>query len=157
MEKWIDAIGYEGLYMVSNMGNVKSIVRKNHKILKCGISNTGYRIAILRKDNSPKTHKVSRLVYQSFYGKTNLVIDHIVEGNKTDDRLCNLQAITQRENASKYNRSVNRSSVYTGVTRNNLRNKWQSNIRINGVLKHLGLFESEFEAHLAYKQALPSQ
>lgn len=27
MEKWVDVKGYEGLYQVSNMGNVKSLAR----------------------------------------------------------------------------------------------------------------------------------
>jgi hypothetical protein len=46
------------------------------------------------------------------------------------------------------------SSKYKGVYWYNASNKWQSQIRINGKNKHLGLFTSEEEAHEVYQNAL---
>ena len=37
IEEWKDVVGYEGFYMVSNYGNVKSLSRKSY----CG---HGYRV-----------------------------------------------------------------------------------------------------------------
>ena len=46
------------------------------------------------------------------------------------------------------------SSKYTGVCWFKRDNNWKASIRIKGKLKHLGYFESEFKAHLAYEDAL---
>jgi hypothetical protein len=49
MEIWKDITGYEGLYMISNLGNVKSLVGFNGKeyynrdlILRQTLTTTGY-------------------------------------------------------------------------------------------------------------------
>jgi len=39
-EIWKDIIGYEGLYQVSNLGNVKSV--KKNKLMKIGLHADGY-------------------------------------------------------------------------------------------------------------------
>lgn len=61
-EIWKDIIGYEGLYQISNLGNVKSLKRFskrgkigdkpiNERILKKNIVNAGYRHVTLSKNN----------------------------------------------------------------------------------------------------------
>lgn len=45
------------------------------------------------------------------------------------------------------------TSKYKGVCFNKGSNKWQAYITINGKLKHLGYFRTEFEAHEAYLKA----
>ena len=37
-EIWRDIKDYEGLYQVSNLGNIKSLHRNKIKLLKCGIA-----------------------------------------------------------------------------------------------------------------------
>lgn len=44
-------------------------------------------------------------------------------------------------------------SEYRGVTFYKATNKWRAQIRINGKLKHIGLFQTELEAHQAYLKA----
>ena len=46
------------------------------------------------------------------------------------------------------------TSKYKGVYFNKPSNKWVAHIRINGKLKHIGLFKTEIEAHNAYQNAL---
>ena len=150
-EEWKSIPNYEGLYEVSSYGRVKSL-RKN-LILK-PIKNYGYYKVSLGKYDK---HKIHKLVAQSFLDLENcemgLVIDHI-NNDKLDNRVENLQLISQRENASKDKK--NTTSNYPGVNWFKLRNKWRAAIGINGKTFHLGLFTDEYEAHLAYQNKLNS-
>lgn len=97
MEKtWKDIKGYEGLYQISNLGNVKSL-RKN-KILK-PFSNHGYMQVRLYKENNKKDFKIHRLVANAFitnyYCKPE--INHI-DGNKQNNNVDNLEWCTRKEN-----------------------------------------------------------
>lgn len=67
-EIWKDIPDYEGLYKVSNFGNIKS-VRKNKIMVP--YSNHGYLQLCLRKNNIAKTYKVHRLVAQAFIPNPN--------------------------------------------------------------------------------------
>lgn len=40
MEKWASIIAYHGLYQISNLNRVRSIKRKNKKVLKVDKNNT---------------------------------------------------------------------------------------------------------------------
>ena len=158
IEIWKDIPGYEGFYEVSNLGRVKSLGNdktKKEKILKQNLDSTGYFIVGLRKDKKAKTIKVHQLVAMAFLNHIRcghkLVVDHIND-NQLDNRLENLQIITQRENTFKT--QGNYSSKYKGVSKSKLDKKWRALIYINGKLKHLGTFTNEFDAHLAYQNKL---
>jgi hypothetical protein len=84
-------------------------------------------------------------------GTNKIVVDHI-NNIKTDNRLVNLQLISQRENTSKDKK--NGTSQYTGVCWKKSKNKFEAQININNKYKYLGLFTDEYEAHLAYEKAL---
>lgn len=165
-EEWKDIPNYDGLYQVSNLGNVKSLSRTvlrngkypflfKEKILKNQKHSSGYFHVRLRKDNKPKTYLTHQLVSMAFLNhKPNgyeLVIDHI-NNNPLDNRLENLQIITQRENASKDVK--NKTSKYTGVYWCKNKKKWKAAIRLNGFKKHLGTFINEEDANKIYKLKL---
>ena len=165
-EIWKDVPGYEGLYQVSNLGRVYSLPKKwiggkggmyshNGKILKVGMDGWGYHSVSLVLNYKHKTTKIHKLVAMAFLGHKpdgrKIVIDHIND-NKTDNRVDNLQIVTQRFNSHKT--QGNYSSNYKGVSWHKQHNKWHTAIRINGNLKHLGYFENEQEAHLTYQKAL---
>lgn len=149
---WKDIPNYEGHYQVNDIGEVRSL--KTNKILKQSIDSSGYYMVGLRK-NVNKNFRVHQLVAMAFLNHKpighKLVIDHIND-NKLDNRLCNLQIVTNRFNSFKTQGSY--SSQYKGVYKNNNAKKWLAQIRIDGVKKHIGYFDNEYEAHLAYQDKL---
>lgn len=167
-EIWKDIKGYEGLYQVSNLGRVKSLpkewrsgecyynVRKhNGKIMSSVINSSGYLIVGFYKDKKRKTVSVHQLVAMTFLGHQpdgyKFVCDHIND-NKLDNRLENLQIVTQRFNTCKTQGKY--SSKYKGVSFNKLSNKWIAYININRKKVHLGYFNCELSASLAYQNKL---
>lgn len=96
-EEWKDIQGYEGLYQVSNLGNVKSLL--NNRLLKPGKHSKGYLVVILCKNKKHKPFYVHRLVAQTFLenkDKCNQV-NHI-DGDKSNNNVCNLEWCNDYEN-----------------------------------------------------------
>ena len=81
---------------------------------------------------------------------TGKVIDHI-NGDGLDNRLENLQVVTQSQNMMKQRKPKGCTSNYKGV--NSFRDKWRTRITIDGKTKSYGLYNSEVEAALAYNYA----
>ena len=96
-EIWKDIPSYEGLYQISNYGNVKSI--KRDKILKPQVNGRGYLSVGLSKNGKHKTFRLNRLVMITFVGyvEGKDQVNHI-DGDKTNNRLDNLEWCTQSEN-----------------------------------------------------------
>jgi hypothetical protein len=157
IEIWKDIPDYEGLYQVSNVGRVRRYVKskKSYKLNILTIDGTGYYRKKLSKNNNKKVFSVHQLVAKAFLNHKpngmNLVIDHI-NNDKLDNRVENLQIVTQRFNV--YKTQGNYSSDYKGVCWNKHAKKWRSAITIKGKRKILGYFENEYDAHLAYEKAL---
>ena len=110
-EEWKNIKDYEGLYQISNMGNVKSIGRwvdrkckgkrwEEEKILKPKIEKSGSQRGGLWK-NVGKWYLVHRLVYEAFVGDITkgMQVNHINE-IKSDNRLENLNLMTPKENTN---------------------------------------------------------
>jgi hypothetical protein len=139
-------------YQVSNLGRVKSFRSGKECILKAQINSSGYKILnLFLKKN--KTFYVHKLVASAFLGKSNLQVNHI-NSNKLDNNVYNLEYVSHRENSSHRSLNKNFTSKYTGVSWKKHSNKWQCHITINGKKNHLGMFDSELDAHNAYKNAL---
>ena len=83
-------------------------------------------------------------------GICDIVVDHINE-IKTDNRVNNLQIITQRENIQKHHKNKKGSigSIFHPQTK-----KWRSMIYVNKVQIHLGLFIQKKMAEKIYKIAV---
>ena len=79
-------------------------------------------------------------------------VDHI-NGNRSDNRLCNLREATHKQN--QWNRAGHadrRKSPYAGV--HSLPNgKWRGMIMVSGKRHHLGVFDNPNDAFAAYQNA----
>lgn len=105
-EIWKPVWKYEGLYEVSSLGRVRSLKRftTSGKVLKIYTSkHNGYCYVSLSKDNKRTTKRVHKLVIEAFnfkgivgYDKNNTV-NHI-NGDKTDNRIDNLEWVSQSVN-----------------------------------------------------------
>lgn len=111
-EIWLPIKGFEGVYEVSNMGQIRSKDRIiNHptgKAVKRGSilrqfehSKNGYMYVSLCKDGKPKSYLVHRLVAEAFIPnpENKPCVDHI-NGIRTDCRVENLRWVTHEENCA---------------------------------------------------------
>ena len=165
-EIYKDIPNYEGIYQVSNYGNVKSLERNvigrwgtirtiKEKKLKAGLVSSGYLQVVLCKNGVTKSKRPHQLVAEAFLNhKPNghkLVVNHI-DFNRSNNNIENLEIVTQRKNANQSH--IKSTSKYTGVSWHNSAKKWRADIHINGKTKYLGLYHNESNAHLAYQHAL---
>lgn len=67
--------------------------------------------------------------------KTDLVIDHI-NGNRLDNRKCNLRIVTRQQNTLNRHQDSNSKSPTKGIYWNASRNRWESKITFNGITTH---------------------
>ena len=96
MEIWKPVVGYEGLYMVSNIGRVMNC--RTGRILS-DYYHQGYRRVDLCKNGKRKHWRVHRLVAMAFVDgyKEGLVVNHIDEC-KDNNVWTNLEWMTQADN-----------------------------------------------------------
>lgn len=78
--------------------------------------------------------------------------DHI-NGDKLDNRKCNLRAVTKSQNNCNKSKQSNNTSGYKGVSWHKGSNSWQSYIKINGKVRFLGYFKEREDAAKAYNSA----
>lgn len=108
MEIFKDIKGYEGIYQISNYGNVKSlkriIMRSDNRPrtipekIKIATEDHGYKkVGLHDKFGNSKTYTIHRLVMKVFVGESELYVDHI-DGNKFNNCLENLRYVTNSEN-----------------------------------------------------------
>lgn len=86
-------------YLISVDGKVFNL--KTMKHLKCSINNMGYPSVCLYNENGGKFFLVHRLMAETFLSKDEFrkFVNHI-DGNKSNNLLCNLEWCTHQENMS---------------------------------------------------------
>ena len=124
-EIWKDIKGYEGLYQVSNFGNVKSLERrvnscnggrnKKEKYIISTDNGNGYKIVGLSKKHKRKNYYVHRLVAEAFIKNENNFneINHL-DYNRSNNNVENLEWIDRKSNVQY---SVKNRPDYTKSTK----------------------------------------
>ncbi len=161
-EIWSPVAEYEDYYEVSTNGNVRSLDRMKDgpfgssyefkgRLLKLQLSH-GYQVVGLYDGKSQKTKRISRLVAKAFLPEysESLHVDHR-KGNRSDNRSCSLRMTTREQNCRAFNlpRKAT-SSIYRGVSWASNVNKWRARISPDKKSIHIGLFENERDAAIAW-------
>lgn len=92
-EVWIDVVGYDGKYQVSNTGKIRSTNFNNThttKELKQKLNRYGYYEIRLSRNNIPKNYMVGRLVAEHFIPNPYLKPKVIHLDNSRDNSVNNL-------------------------------------------------------------------
>lgn len=151
-EVWKKIPGYDDYY-ASDQGRIKSVKWGKTRIMKPG-SIKGYLITELRQNGKGKKYKVHQLIAMAFLGHQpcgqKWVVDHI-DDNKSNNKLENLQVVTQHRNAArkKYKKGT---SKYVGVSWAKRERLWNARIYNGEKYESLGYFKSQFQAHLSYQE-----
>ena len=149
MEDWKQITDYLN-YSISNYGNVRN--NKTGKILKACLNSKGYNCVCLC-NNGKKTFKIHKLVGEAFLEKSeeNIIIDHI-DRNTLNNNVTNLRYVTYQINNRNTTKKKNCSSIYKGVSWYKQDKKWEANINIDRKKIHLGRYNTEDEAGIAYNE-----
>lgn len=126
-EIWKDIKGFEGLYQISNLGNVKSLRhwrKQENFIMKQQPNSTGY-LRVCLKLNRTEYHKfVHRLVAEAFIDNPNNfeVVNHL-DCNPKNNIVTNLEWTTRKGN----------SEYMVKLGRNKRTKEWLSNLRSTNI------------------------
>ena len=116
-EIWKDIKGYEGLYQVSNLGNVRSHHSGEWRLLTNVINSSGYKQYLLYKDGKRKNMRGNRLVAEAFItNPDNLPFVNHKDENPSNDCVENLEWCTCEYN-SNYGTARERMSLNNGKNR----------------------------------------
>ena len=104
IKEWKDIKEYEGIYQISNYGDIRSLPRSGRRqlrILNPGKDTDGYRQVVLHKNGQPETRKIHQLVLETFDSSNRpkgSVTRHL-DGDRENNYTGNLQWGTVKENA----------------------------------------------------------
>ena len=167
-KRWVDIPDFEGLYQISNYGDVRSLDRtvggihgENSRTLKGRVirlimGNCGYYKVGLSKHGKCTPYHVHKLVAMCFNGHSpngfTVIVDH-EDNDKLNNYYKNLKETTVRDNTSKDR--TGGTSKYAGVYWEAGRaNKWRVKILLHKTRISLGSYVKEEDARDTYLLAL---
>lgn len=148
-EVWKPIPDYEGIYEVSSWGRVRRLL-----IIEPTKSQSGYPMIKFEVNKIAFNKTLHLLVAELFCDKKTY---HKVVNHKDSDienpYYKNLEWVSIRENVSHSKKGENYTSKYTGVGRR-ANGKYYASISINSIRKHLGVYDTEEEAHYVYMKVV---
>lgn len=135
-EIWKDVIGYEDIYIVSNLGRVARIKKSKgtagNNMLKQDKNESGLYVMLRNKGNDKKV-LVHRLVGEAFvFNHENKTEINHKDGNRWNNRTVNLEWVTSSENALHAHHKLKRE--YTAYGENHSNSKTVSQYNKNNKL-----------------------
>lgn len=112
--------------------------------------NTAYVVFDLRPH--AREVRAHRIAWFLTYGEWPETIDHI-SGDGSDNRLCNLRAASNPENAKNRRPRFGKQKGFISNTPRQGKPRYQARIQDNGKIHYLGTFDSKEEAARQYDQA----
>ena len=148
MEEYKKIDGYDN-YEISNQGNVRNT--DTGRILKLRKNCGGYLDVHLYKDGIGKKFTIHRLIGLYFIPNPDNLpfIDHI-DRNRSNNSIQNIRWISHSNNNRNKPKKQNSSSKYIGVSLHKPTGKYQAKISINNKNKHIGIYDKEEDAGLAF-------
>jgi len=122
-EIWKDINGFEGYYQVSSLGKIKSLRFNKIRYLKFYKRN-GYFCIDLQIKNKIKKTTVHRLVASAFIlNPLNKPMINHINGNRKDNRVENLEWVTNSENLIHAHRVLNVNKIKADKIKENFKEK----------------------------------
>lgn len=149
-EVWKSVLGFEGYFEISSCGRLRNI--KTNFIRKESIDNLGYVNYGIAANGKTRRDRAHRMVAEVFLGDpTGFVVDHL-NGNRSDNRVENLEIVTHMENCLRGKQSDRKSgkfSKYRNVHKNG--DMYVARKTIQGKIYYFGAYKTEGEAFEAVK------
>ena len=108
----------------------------------------GYLVTRINNKNY-RLHRVIFLMHKGYLPKT---LDH-VNGDRADNRIENLRAVTRSQNQHNRKLNKNNTSGYKGVSFNARLKLWKASICLEGKRIHLGCYKTPEEADEVVRKA----
>lgn len=105
--------------------------------------------------NSPVRNGTSTIIFLHriiLNAPKGIEVDHKF-GKGLDNRRSQIRLATKTQNRRNKARASNNTSGFKGVSWSVRFNNWRAYIKINGKMKHLGVFQNPEDAHAAYCKA----
>lgn len=119
-------------------------------ILGCSGLDGSKIVSVTSRAGGPKVRKA--LGAHIMRPPEGMMVDHI-NGDQLDNRRANLRICLKSQNQKNRTKTTGCSSRYKGVSWNEQTQNWKSSICSDGQRYHLGSFDAEVEAALAYDNA----
>lgn len=167
-EIWKDIEGFEGIYQVSNKGNVKRLANScntahEDRLMKLTDNGTGYLKVILTSNNKRYQYLVHRLVAKAFIDNPNEypMVNHKDE-NKKNNNAENLEWCTKSYNAIYYlnydpqrkieygKRFKSKSPMIKHIPKSHFEKIVQKDKKGNIIEVHENITQASIKTHLPY-------
>jgi len=127
------------LFWKKNTGS-KPVVGKE---AGCSTTTDGYITVGFKRGQYP----AHRIIFAMHNGYIPKMIDHI-NGDRQDNRIENLRAVTDTQNAYNKTLSSQNTSGIKGISWDKAKKKWHAQLNYNGKNRHMGYWKTD-EKHLA--------